>query len=180
VDRPAGGASSSAWGNSPQLVGRDDELGTLRVFLDRAYSGGGTFLISGDAGVGKSALIDAAAAYAASIGFKVLRATGAQFEANVSFAGLHQLLYPLLKNLDQLDELQRTALESALGLRQGAAPDRMTISHAALELLVRSTATAGVLLVVDDMPWLDQITAMILGFVASGHPDRVSFRCPNR
>jgi DNA-binding CsgD family transcriptional regulator len=79
---------------------------------------------------------------------------------------LHQVLYPLLKNLDQLDELQRRALDSAFGLRQGAAPDRMTISHAALELLVRSTATAAILIVVDDMPWLDQVSAMILGFVA--------------
>jgi hypothetical protein len=60
----------------------------------------------------------------------------------------------------------RAQLESAFGLRQGAAPDRMTISHAALELLVRSTASAAVLVVVDDMPWLDQVSAMILGFVA--------------
>jgi DNA-binding CsgD family transcriptional regulator len=142
------------------------EVGIVRAFVDRAYSDGGAFLISGDAGVGKSALIDAAVAYAASIGFTVLRATGAQFEAHVSFAGLHQVLYPLMKNLDQLDELQRRALDSAFGLRQGAAPDRMTISHAALELLVRSTATAAVLVVVDDMPWLDQVSAMILGFVA--------------
>lgn len=149
-----------------QLVGRDAELGMLRAFLDRAHSGGGGFLISGDAGVGKSVLMEAAAAYAASIGFMVLRATGAQFEANVSFAGLHQVLYPLLKNLNQLDELQRRALESAFGLRRGAAPDRMTISHAALELLVRSTATGAILIVVDDMAWLDHVSAMILGFVA--------------
>ena len=156
----------SRWGAPVQLVGRDPEVEIIRAFLDRAYGDGGAFLISGDAGVGKSVLIDAAAAYAASIGFTVVRATGAQFEANVSFAGLHQVLYPLLNNLDQLDELQRRALESAFGLRQGAAPDRMTISHAALELLVRSAASAAVLIVVDDMPWLDQVSAMILGFVA--------------
>jgi hypothetical protein len=158
--------ASSRWSTPAHLVGRDLEVGITSAFLDRAYNDGGAFLISGDAGVGKSALADAAAAYAASIGFMVLRATGAQFEARVSFAGLHQVLYPLLKNLDQLDELQRSALGSAFGLRQGAAPDRMTISHAALELLVRSTATAAVLIVVDDMPWLDQVSAMILGFVA--------------
>ena len=141
-------------------------------------SGGGAFLISGDAGVGKSVLIDAAAAHAASVGFTVLRATGAQFEANVSFAGLHQVLYPLLKNLDQLDDLQRRALDSAFGLRQGAAPDRMTISHAALELLVRSAAAAAVLIVVDDMPWLDQVSAMILGFVARRTAGtRIGFLC---
>ena len=158
--------ASSRWGAPVQLVGRDLEFGIVRAFLDRAYNDGGAFLISGEAGVGKSVLIDAAAADAASTGFIVLRATGAQFEAHVSFAGLHQVLYPLLKNLDQLDELQRRALDSAFGGRQGAAPDRMAISHAALELLVRSTAAAAVLIVVDDMPWLDQVSAMILGFVA--------------
>jgi DNA-binding CsgD family transcriptional regulator len=154
------------WGDQVQLFGRDLEVGIVRVFLNRAFSDGGAFLISGDAGVGKSVLIDAAAAYAASIGFLVLRATGAQFEAHVSFAGLHQVLYPVLSNLDQLDDLQRGALENALGLRDGAASDRMTISHAVLELLVRSTASAAVLIVIDDMPWLDQVSAMILGFVA--------------
>src|SRR5258708_30379788 len=156
----------SRWGAPVQLVGRDLEVGVIRTFIDRAYGDGGAFVISGEAGVGKSVLSDAAAAYAASIGFTVLRVTGAQFEANVSFAGLHQVLYPLLNHLDQLDELQRRALESAFGLRQGAAPDRMTISHAALELLVRSAASAAVLVVVDAMPWLDQVSAMILGFVA--------------
>jgi DNA-binding CsgD family transcriptional regulator len=158
--------ASSAWGAAAGLVGRDLELGIIRAFLDRACTEGGAFLLSGDAGVGKSVLIEAAAAYADSIGFMVLRATGAQFEANVSFAGLHQVLYPLLKNLDQLDELLHRALDSAFGLRQGAAPDRMTISQAALELLARSAATTAVLVVVDDMPWLDQVSAMILGFVA--------------
>ena len=158
--------ASSPWRAPVKLIGRDPEVGIIRAFLDGASSDGGAFLISGEAGVGKSVLIDAAAAYAASIGFMVLRATGGQFEAQVSFSGLHQVLYPLLKNLDQLGGLQRSALESAFGLRQGAAPDRMTISHAALELLVRSTATAAVLIVVDDMPWLDQVSAMILGFVA--------------
>jgi predicted ATP-dependent serine protease len=77
-------------------------------------------LLSGDAGVGKSALIDAAAAYADSIEFTVLRATGAEFEAHLSFAGLHQVLYPVLKNLDLLDELQRQALESVFGRGRGA------------------------------------------------------------
>jgi DNA-binding CsgD family transcriptional regulator len=159
-------AASPAWGGGAQLVGRDAEVDVLRAFLDRAYTDGGALLLTGDAGVGKSALIDAAAAYADSIGFTVLRATGAQFEAHVSFAGLHQLLYPVLKNLDLLDELQHKALDSVFGRGQGAAWAWMTISDAVLELLARSAATATVLVLVDDMPWLDQASAMILGFVA--------------
>lgn len=85
----------------------------------------------------------------------------------MSFAGLHQLLFPLLgSHLDQLDDAQRTALRSALGLQDGAAPDWMTLSHAALALLTRAASSSPILIVVDDVPWLDQASGRVLAFIA--------------
>ena len=147
---------------SPSLIGREEDLAVVRAVIDD----GGALVISGDAGVGKSALLDAAAAYAVSTGRRLLRATGTQFEAQVSFAGLHQLMFPLLDRLDELDEMPRKALRSALGLAGGGVPDRMMISHAALELLARAAADAPILVVVDDLPWLDQVSNAVIGFVA--------------
>ncbi|MET7398776.1 LuxR C-terminal-related transcriptional regulator [Dactylosporangium sp. NPDC005572] len=141
-----------------ELVGREADLALVRGLVH-----GGALMVVGDAGVGKSALADAAAAHAVAGGRRVLRVTGTQFEAHVSFAGLHQLVFPLLgSDLAELDEAHRAALRSAIGLRESAVPDRMMIAHATLELLTR----APVLVVVDDLPWVDQASRMVLGFVA--------------
>jgi DNA-binding CsgD family transcriptional regulator len=149
------------------LVGRDQDIAVVRAFVDHAARHGGSLVVSGEAGVGKTALIEAAAAYAAAGGLRLLRATGAQFEADVSFAALHQLLFPLLdSNLSRLREEQREALNSAFGFRGRAVPDRMTLSNAALELLTQSGATTSILIVVDDMPWLDQASSAVLAFIA--------------
>ncbi|MFD0581164.1 ATP-binding protein [Dactylosporangium darangshiense] len=152
--------------SGPELVGRDEDVAAVRSFVDRASTEGGALVVYGDAGVGKSALIEDAAAYAGAKGVRLLRATGTQFEAQLSFAGLHQLLYPLLGRLDELGDGPRAALRSALGLHAGGVPDRMAISHAALELLALAAADGPVLAVVDDLPWLDQASAHVLGFVA--------------
>jgi DNA-binding CsgD family transcriptional regulator len=150
-----------------ELVGRDRDIAFIRAFVDEAAAHGAALVVSGDAGVGKTVLIEAAASYAVSAGLRLLRVTGAQFEANVSFAGLHQLLFPLLgSHLDQLDEVQRTALRSALGLHEGRAPDWMTLSHAALELLTLAASRTPVLIVVDDVPWLDHASGRVLAFIA--------------
>lgn len=166
----------SQLGSSVHLVGRDRDIAAIRAFVDQAAAHGGALVVSGDAGVGKTSLIEAAMSYAVTVGVRLLRATGAQFEANVSFAGLHQLLFPLLdSHLDQLDDVQRTALRSALGLHDGAAPDWMTLAHAALELLTRAASGTPILIVVDDVPWLDQASGRVLAFIAQDHrhPARV-------
>ena len=76
------------------LIGRNDDREYLTAFADRAAVSGGALLLSGEPGVGKTVLLDAAA-HAAATGTRVLRAVGAEFESAVSFAGLNQLLYPL-------------------------------------------------------------------------------------
>uniref|UniRef100_UPI001BDB666D AAA family ATPase n=1 Tax=Acrocarpospora catenulata TaxID=2836182 RepID=UPI001BDB666D len=148
------------------LVGRDGDLLLLRSFVDRARHAGGALLLYGEPGVGKTALLDAAAAYAEGAGTRVVRASGTQFEAAHSFSTLHQAMYPMAGNLDALPPAHRRALGVALGLEAGSPPGLLVIANAALALLSHAAATRPVLLVVDDLPWLDRASAMVLATVA--------------
>ncbi|MGI5240358.1 AAA family ATPase [Dactylosporangium sp. CA-139066] len=146
-----------------RLVGRERELVLLHEFVDDAASDGGALLIVGEAGVGKTALLDAAAAHAATIGVRVLRASGVEFEAEVSFAGLHQLLSPLRAELAALKPDYRRAIGVALGLEEGPPPDPLTLVNALLALLA---GDASVLVVVDDLQWLDRASAALFAILA--------------
>ncbi len=159
------------------LVGRDGELELLGSFLGEAAVHGGALLLSGDPGVGKTALLDAAAEQAAAAGTQVVRAAGVEFEADVSFSGLNQALLPLQAEFEQLGAVQREALSVALGFGGGRPPaDRLIVSNAALALLREAAAARPLLLVVDDLPWLDRPSAAVLGFVARRLADsRVGF-----
>ena len=148
------------------LVGRRGELELVRAFLDRACTDGGALLLFGEPGVGKTALLDAAAEIASSAGTKALRAGGVEFEADVPYSGLHQLLLPLQGEFARLDAAERQALNVALGFGLGPAPARLVMSNATLSLLRGAAASAALLMVVDDVPWLDRATAGVLGFVA--------------
>jgi hypothetical protein len=99
-------------------------------------------------------------------GTRVLRADGVEFEAEVSFAGLNQTLLPIMDASDRLSATYREALSVALGFGSGAAPGRLVISNAALALLRLVAAERPLLLVVDDLPWIDRASAAVLGFVA--------------
>ena len=101
----------------------------------RRLSDGGALLVSGDAGVGKTALLDVAALHAEAAGTRVVRAVGAEFEAELSFSGLNHVLHPLLDGLAALPPLHRQALSVALGLDAGAPSDRLVVSNAVLGLL---------------------------------------------
>lgn len=148
------------------LVGRGEELSYIRAYFEDAAVAGGALLLSGEPGVGKTALLDAAAAAASESGTRVLRAAGVEFEADVSYSCLNQLLFPLYGAFEALTAVHRDALRVALGFGSGPAPDRLLVSNAAL-LLVREVAVEGpLLLVVDDVPWVDRASAAVLGFVA--------------
>jgi len=134
------------------LIGRRDELATVGAFLDRARSGGAALLIFGEPGAGKTVLLDAAAEMALVAGIQVLRAAGVEFEAEMSFAGLHQALLPLHGEFTGLSRPHREALNVALGFGTGQAPDRMLVSSAALTVVRRAAAARPVLLAVDDLP----------------------------
>jgi DNA-binding CsgD family transcriptional regulator len=162
----AGGVEALRRGAAEALFGRDCELALVAAFLDRARTAGAALLLSGEVGAGKTALLHAAAGTAMAAGTRVLRAGGAEFEAGLSFSALNQVLLPLRGEFAELGPAHHDALNVALGLDDGPASDRLTVSNAALELLVQSAAARPVLVVLDDLQWLDRASAAVLGFVA--------------
>ena len=121
-------------------------------------------VLRGEAGIGKSALLDYAAERAE--GCRVCRAFGAEWEMELPFAGLHQLCVGLLDGRDGLPAPQRDALEIAFGLSSGAQPDRFLVSLAVLSLLSHAAAERPLVCLVDDVQWLDRSSAQVLAFVA--------------
>jgi len=120
-------------------------------------------VLSGEAGVGKTALLEYLVGRAA--GCRVVRATGVQSEMELPFAGLHQLCLPLLDGLDRLPAPQRGALRAAFGLRAGEPPDRFLVSLAVLGLFAEMAHERPLVCVVDDAQWLDRASAEALAFV---------------
>lgn len=161
------------WGQIPRLVSREQELAFLHGFVTRAVVDGGSQLVVGEPGVGKTVLLEAAAARAAAMGVRVLRASGVEFEAGVSFAGIHQVLLPLAEELRGFDPRHRKSIDVVLGLRDELAPDQLATATAIIALLSHAGGRRPVLVVVDDMQWLDRASSVLLGIVArrlSGTP----------
>ena len=148
------------------LVGRQREIDRLTGLLADLPERGSALLIHGEPGVGKSALLDVVAARARTDGLRVLAATGVETEAGLPFAGLHRLLLPVLPALDGLPPPQRTAVEAAFGIADGAGADVFLVSLAALDLLAEAAADTPILIVAEDVHWLDEPTRAVLGFVA--------------
>jgi len=149
--------------SSTTPTGRD----TFRPGQVPADRGAGeALLLSGDPGVGKTSLLDQAAAIAGGSGIRLLRATGSQFEVDISFAALHQLLHPCFAELPHLTPLHAQALNVALGLGEGPPPAQLLVASAVLALLQQAAKEQPLLLVVDDLPWLDRASALVLGMVA--------------
>jgi DNA-binding CsgD family transcriptional regulator/tetratricopeptide (TPR) repeat protein len=148
------------------LVGRDAELDRLRAFLTTARTDGGALLVTGEPGVGKTELLDAASESASAAGTRILHAAGIQFESGMSFSGLNQVLLPLLDALPQLPAVHRDALNVALGFADGAPPSRLVVSNAALVLLRQAATARPLIVIIDDLPWLDRASAGVLSFVA--------------
>jgi len=147
------------------LIGREAEMDRVRTFLATARTDGGALLVTGEPGVGKTVLLDAASEAASAAGTRVLRAAGVEFEARTSFSGLNQLLLPLLGALPQLPAVHRNALNVALGFGDGTPPSRLVVSNAALVLLRQTAAARPVLVILDDLPWLDRASAGVLSFI---------------
>src|SRR4051794_7257915 len=149
----------------PVLLGRTEERQLLDGLLANVRGGQSAVLvIRGEAGVGKTALLQYCARQAS--GFRVARIAGVESEIELPFAGLHQLCAPMLDRLRALPEPQQAALGVALGLSSGAPPDRFLVALAALSLLAEVAAERPLLCFVDDAQWLDAASSQVLGFVA--------------
>jgi DNA-binding CsgD family transcriptional regulator len=147
------------------LRGRREECAVLDALIERARSGrSGVLLVRGEAGVGKTALLEYAVASASDL--SVLRAAGVESEMELAFAALHQLCAPLLDRLNRLPGPQRDALATTFGLNAGAVPDRFFVGLAVLGLLSEVAQERPMLCVVDDAQWLDKASAQTLAFVA--------------
>jgi DNA-binding CsgD family transcriptional regulator/antitoxin (DNA-binding transcriptional repressor) of toxin-antitoxin stability system len=147
------------------LVGRDRERSLIAGLMSGARVGeSGVLVITGDAGIGKSALLEDATASAT--GMRLLRATGTESEAEVPFAALLQLLRPALVHLDRIPVPQAEALASALALRPGTGGDRFAVGAATLSLLSRFAEDQPLALLVDDAHLLDPPSAQALLFAA--------------
>src|SRR5580700_6691894 len=159
------GEDSRRRGRASGLTDRHAERGVLDRLISTVRAGGSRVLVvHGEPGVGKSALLDYLAGRAS--GCRVARAAGVESEMELAFAGLHQLLAPVLDRADRLPVPQRDALRTAFGLNAGPVPDRFLVGLAALGLLSEVAAERPLLCVVDDEQWLDRASAQTLGFAA--------------
>src|ERR1700719_4379210 len=149
----------------PMLLGRQDECAVLDRLLDGARAGrSGALVLGGEAGVGKTALLEYAIASASDL--RVLRTVGVESEIELAFAALHQLCAPVLDRVGRLPVPQRDALLTTFGLRAGPVPDRFLVGLAVLSLLSEVADESALVCVVDDARWLDQASAECVAFVA--------------
>jgi hypothetical protein len=145
-------------GRSAECALLDDVASAVRRGESRSL------LVRGEAGIGKTALLDYLVASASDLW--VVRAVGVESEIELAYASLHQLCGPLLDRLHRLPEPQRQALEVVFGLAAGSVPDRFLVGLAVLSLFAVAAEERPLLCVVDDAQWLDQSSALTLAFVA--------------
>ncbi|MGA2009433.1 MAG: AAA family ATPase [Solirubrobacteraceae bacterium] len=145
------------------LLGREREQREIEMALAGARSGTSAALILvGEPGIGKTALLDHAAARAERM--QVLRARGIESEAQIPFASLLELIRPALTALERIPPPQAAALEQALALRPGSAQDRFAVGAATLSLLAAFAEQAPVVVLIDDAHWLDEPSAQAMLF----------------
>src|SRR4051794_11949505 len=147
------------------LLGRATECRHIETLVARTADGAsGVLVLRGEPGIGKTALLEHAAAAAGSA--TVLRVRGVESEVEVAFAGLHELLRPVLGELRRLPGPQRAALEAALGLAPATAAERHLVGAATLGLLAALAEERPVVVLADDVQWLDRPSASALMFAA--------------
>jgi DNA-binding CsgD family transcriptional regulator len=146
------------------LTGRNHEQALITGLLDAATSRGAALMIRGTPGVGKSALLEWAAATAGDR-FQVVRAAGTAAEFGLPFAALHQIVRPVLSHSFRLPRHRRDALDVAFGKDSGSPPDLFSVAMAALDLIAAAAAIKPVLVLADDVHWMDPSSQQALAFV---------------
>lgn len=146
------------------FVDRLAERSLLEGLLEAARHGkSGALVVYGDAGMGKTALLDCAVSLT---DLPVARTSGVEAEEPFSFAALQRLLLPFIHRVNLIPPPQRTALETAFGLRSDSPPDRFMVGLAALSLLSAEASESGLVCVIDDAQWIDVESLEVLGFIA--------------
>ncbi|MDQ7809785.1 AAA family ATPase [Amycolatopsis sp. A133] len=148
------------------MIGRTTELDELARVARSVTADGAAVVIAGEAGIGKTRVVEEFSELARADGFRQLRCTGLESEGHAGFAGLHELLHPVLDEAEGLPERQRQALFTAFGMADGPAPEGLLIGLAVLGLLEEVAARQRLLLVVEDVQWLDPSTAEVIRFLA--------------
>jgi DNA-binding CsgD family transcriptional regulator len=151
--------------SKPPLIGRIEELATIEAVLDRARSGeGGALILRGEPGIGLTALLEYAAGSASAM--SIARASGAEAEMDVPFAGVHQLFAQTDAQIAELPFAQRRAIEIALGRVTGGPPGVLVVGAAVLSLLCGMAVERPLLCAIDDAELLDLSSRVALTFAA--------------
>jgi DNA-binding CsgD family transcriptional regulator/tetratricopeptide (TPR) repeat protein len=153
------------------LLGRDEQLSVLQELMGRLPDAGGAVALQGGPGVGKSALLRAAAERARTAGWQTLGVAG--HCDDTPFSGLRELLRPVLGTADALPAEQGGILRSALEIGSGSPPDTLQVALATFNLITTRAARQPVVLIADNVQWLDRPTRDVLAFIArraSGNP----------
>jgi DNA-binding CsgD family transcriptional regulator len=147
------------------LLGRREERRRLAALLHGAREGeAGVLVLRGEAGIGKSALLNDIAKNAD--GFCICRAGGVESEMELAYAGLQQLCGPLAGHNAELTTLHRNVLDQVFGLTEGALSERFLVGIAALDLVATVAKKQPVVWLIDDAQWVDQASMQAIGFVA--------------
>ena len=153
-------------GTAPDLIGREAESASVDGLIDKLPVGGGALLVRGEAGIGKSALLDRGRARAVAAGARALVTVGVESEAELTFAGLHQLLLPIYGLNERLPAPLARAVDAIFGVTDDGTPDLYRVAMGALYLLTVAADSAPLVVVVDDAHWLDRASARAIAFMA--------------
>ncbi|MBV9413433.1 MAG: ATP-binding protein, partial [Solirubrobacterales bacterium] len=148
-------AELSAATTKAPLVGRETELQLVELKLDALLERGAALVLRGEAGIGKSVLLDAARDLAVERGVRALHTAGVAAESDLPYSGLHRLLRPVIAGADELPGARRSALLGAFGIGDGLGGDPFLVALATLDLLSAHAAGEPLLVIADDLHWLD-------------------------
>ncbi|MCW2546127.1 MAG: family ATPase, partial [Mycobacterium sp.] len=160
-----GGVAGSTNTTHPDLLGRMEEREWLADLVRRTREGhGGAVVLRGEAGIGKSALLEDLADKAQDC--CICRAVGVESEKELAYAGLQQLCGPVIDRLADLSTLHRNSLEQVFGLSSGSPPDRFVVGMAVLDLVAMVAEGQPLMWLVDDAQWLDRSSIQAIGFAS--------------
>jgi AAA ATPase domain len=157
----------------PWVLGRRAECETLDQVVEAVRKGESRALvIRGEAGIGKTALVEYLRERAWASGCRVAQVAGIQSEMELAFAAIHQLCAPMLDRLPRLPEPQRDALATAFAIQAGPPPDQFLVGLAVLSLLAETAEEQPLVCLIDDAQWLDRASSQALAFAAGYCGDR--------